>query len=61
MVDQLDMLYHDIKNGNLENGSWIQAIDEVKNKYPKPDWYDKLILCTLFFHKHIFITLPSQM
>ena len=37
MVDQLDMLYHDIKNGNLENGSWIQAIDEVKNRYPKPD------------------------
>jgi len=37
MVDQLDMLYHDIKNGNLENGSWIQTIDEIKNKYPKPD------------------------
>ena len=36
MVDQLDMLYHDIKNGNIENGSWIQAIDEIKNKYPKP-------------------------
>ena len=37
MVDQLDMLYHDIKNGNLENGSWVQTIDEIKNKYPKPD------------------------
>ena len=36
MVDQLDMLYHDIKNGNLENGSWVQTIDEIKNKYPKP-------------------------
>ena len=31
------MLYHDIKNGNVENGSWIQAIDSVKEKYPKPD------------------------
>ena len=37
MVDQLDMLYHDIKNGNLENGLWVQTIDEIKNKYPKPD------------------------
>ena len=35
--DQLDMLYHDIKNGNVENGSWIQAIDSIKEKYPKPD------------------------
>ena len=34
--DQLDMLYHDIKNGNLENGSWIQSIDHIKNKFPKP-------------------------
>ena len=30
------MLYHDIKNGNLENGTWIQTIDDIKNKYPKP-------------------------
>ena len=37
LKDQLDMLYHDIKNGNLENGSWIQAIDSVKEKYPKLD------------------------
>ena len=37
LKDQLDMLYHDIKNGNVENGSWIQAIDSVKEKYPKPD------------------------
>ena len=37
LKDQLDMLYHDIKNGNLENGSWIQAIDSIKEKYPKPD------------------------
>lgn len=33
--DQLDMLYHDIKNGNLENGSWLQTIEAVKTKYPK--------------------------
>ena len=33
---QLDMLYHDIKNGNLENGTWIQAIDAVKESFPKP-------------------------
>lgn len=33
--DQLDMLYHDIKNGNLENGSWIEAIEEVKAANPK--------------------------
>ena len=37
LKDQLDMLYHDIKNGNVETGSWIQAIDSVKEKYPKPD------------------------
>ncbi len=35
--DQLDMLYHDIKNGNLENGKWIQAIDAVKESFPKPE------------------------
>lgn len=34
--EQLDMLYHDIKNGNLENGTWIQAIDDVKNTVKKP-------------------------
>ncbi len=28
--DQLDMLYKDIKAGNLENGSWVQRIDQVK-------------------------------
>ena len=30
------MLYHDIKNGQLENGTWIKTIDNVKDKYPKP-------------------------
>ena len=35
--DQLDMLYHDIKSGNLSNGSWIAAIDAVKENNPKPE------------------------
>ena len=35
--DQLDMLYHDIKSGNLNNGTWIAAIDAVKNNNPKPE------------------------
>tara|TARA_B100000424_G_C22928668_1_gene494035 strand:+ start:192 stop:542 length:351 start_codon:yes stop_codon:yes gene_type:complete len=34
---QMDMLYHDIKNNNLENGSWIQSIDTIKSTYPKPE------------------------
>jgi len=33
--DQLEMLYKDIKNGNLENGSWVQMIDKVKEENPK--------------------------
>lgn len=32
---QLDLLYHDIKNGNLESGSWVTAIEEIKQQYPK--------------------------
>lgn len=35
--DQLDMLYHDIKSGNLQNGTWVEAIEEVKNTFPKPE------------------------
>jgi hypothetical protein len=35
--DQLDMLYHDIKNGTLETGNWIQSVEFVKEKYPKPE------------------------
>lgn len=35
--NQLAMLYDDIKSGNLENGNWIKAIDEVKSQFPKPD------------------------
>lgn len=34
--DQLDQLYHDIKNGNLNNGEWIKSIDKVKMNNPKP-------------------------
>lgn len=34
--DQLDMLYHDIKSGEINNGEWIKSIDLIKNKYPKP-------------------------
>ena len=33
---QLDMLYHDIKNGNIENGTWMASIDSVKRTFPKP-------------------------
>ena len=29
--------YSDIKSGNLENGEWIQAIDDVKNTIKKPE------------------------
>jgi len=34
--DQLDLLYHDIKNGNLNNGEWIKSIEKVKMDHPKP-------------------------
>lgn len=35
--DQLDMIYHDLKSGNLNNGTWIAAIDAVKENNPKPE------------------------
>jgi hypothetical protein len=35
--EQLDMLYHDIKNENLIGGSWINAIETVKQSFPKPE------------------------
>ena len=35
--DHLDMLYHDLKSGNLNNGTWIAAIDAVKENNPKPE------------------------
>ena len=34
--EQLDLLYHDIKNGNLNNGTWISTIDLVKGNNPVP-------------------------
>ena len=36
--EQLDMLYHDIKNGNLNNGDWIKTIETVKENNPKPTY-----------------------
>ena len=36
--EQMDMLYHDIKSGNLNNGEWITAIDAVKEEHPKPNY-----------------------
>ncbi len=36
ICDQLDMLYKDIKSGNLENGEWVNHIDSVKKEFPKP-------------------------
>jgi len=35
--DQLDMLYHDLKAGNLNNGTWMTAIDAIKENHPKPE------------------------
>jgi hypothetical protein len=35
--DQLNLLYDDIKSGNLENGKWVQFVESVKAKYPKPE------------------------
>lgn len=32
---QLDMLYHDIKNGTLDSGQWISAIEAIKQQFPK--------------------------
>lgn len=36
--EQFEMLYDDIKSDNLENGEWVKRIDEIKEKYPKPDF-----------------------
>ena len=37
VFDQLDMLYHDIKNGNLNtSGQWYVGITSVKTNIPKP-------------------------
>jgi len=34
--EQLEMLYNDIKNDNLKEGTWIKSIDAIKVKYQKP-------------------------
>ena len=35
--DQLDMLFHDITDGNLdETGSWYKAVKATKDKFRKP-------------------------
>jgi len=34
--DQLDMIYHDIKEGTLDSGSWISTIQSIKEEFPKP-------------------------
>lgn len=36
--EQLDMLYHDIKDGKLNNGTWIKRIETVKENNPKPTY-----------------------
>lgn len=33
LKEQLDMIYHDKKNGT---DNWFETIEEVKEKYPKP-------------------------
>ena len=36
--DQLDMLFHDITDGNLdETGSWYKAVKATKDKFRKPE------------------------
>ena len=36
--DQLDMLYHDMKNDKLDtDGEWYKAVKKVKDDNPKPD------------------------
>ena len=37
LKDQLDMLYHDIKSGKINNGEWINTIDLIKSRNPKPN------------------------
>jgi len=37
--EQLDMLWHDMKNGVIpgKEGSWFKSIEAVKEKFPKPE------------------------
>lgn len=38
--DQLDMLYKDIKSGNLTNGEWVKNIDAVKSTIESQSSYE---------------------
>ena len=41
--DQLDMLYHDMKNDKLNtDGEWYKAIKKVKDDNPKPNNLEEL-------------------
>ena len=31
------MLYHDIKSGKINNGDWINTIELIKSRNPKPN------------------------
>jgi len=38
LVDQLDMLYHDMEAGNMPvSPTWFAAIKAVKDQHPKPE------------------------
>ena len=39
--DQLDLLYKDIKAGTLENGSWVQRIEQVKSTITKQSEWEE--------------------
>jgi hypothetical protein len=34
--EQLNMIFDDLKSGNLETGSWVSMVESIKEKYPKP-------------------------
>ena len=35
--EQLDMMYHDIKSGRFNSGNWIEMIESIKSRFPKPE------------------------
>lgn len=41
--EQLGMLYHDIKNGNLSDGNWIKMQDNVKSNIMSQKTYEETI------------------
>ncbi len=34
--EQLEMMFNDIKSGDLQNGEWVKMIERVKSENPKP-------------------------